>query len=74
MADLGERHQDEPIPIPNINAAVLRKVIEYCIHHKYDPPTNGDDSDNIEKIEEWDERFMRVNNDLLFDIISVYIR
>merc|ERR1712169_45348 len=70
---LGEEAMDEAIPIPNVNAAVLKKVIEWCQHHKHDPPSsNEDDSDSRKKttdIEEWDQKFMQVDQEMLFEII-----
>lgn len=57
-----------------VNEAVLRKVIEWCEHHKNDPPTAGDDDDNRRKttdIEEWDQKFMQVDQEMLFEIILV---
>ncbi|KIW20465.1 E3 ubiquitin ligase complex SCF subunit sconC [Exophiala spinifera] len=73
VTDLGEEAMEEPIPIPNVNAAVLKKVIEWCHHHKHDPPsTNEDDSDSRKKttdIEEWDQKFMQVDQEMLFEII-----
>lgn len=66
---------EEPIPIPNVNSAVLKKVIEWCTHHKHDPPsTNEDDSDSRKKstdIDEWDQKFMQVDQEMLFEIILV---
>lgn len=75
VGDLGEEAMEEAIPIPNVNAAVLKKVIEWCTHHKHDPPsTNEDDSDSRKKttdIEEWDQKFMQVDQEMLFEIILV---
>ena len=75
VGDLGEEGVTEPIPIPNVNAAVLKKVIEWCTHHKDDPPSvNEDDSDSRKKttdIEEWDQKFMQVDQEMLFEIILV---
>lgn len=66
---------NEAIPIPNVNAAVLKKVIDWCQHHKADPPAaNEDDSDSRKKttdIEEWDQKFMQVDQEMLFEIILV---
>lgn len=54
---------------------MLKKVIEWCEHHKNDPPaTADDDSDSRKKttdIEEWDQKFMQVDQEMLFEIILV---
>jgi S-phase kinase-associated protein 1 len=66
---------DNPIPIPNVNEAVLRKVIEWCEHHRNDPPQAQDDESDARKkttdIEEWDQKFMQVDQEMLFEIILV---
>lgn len=58
-----------------VNESVLRKVIEWCEHHKNDPaPAVDDDSDSRKKttdIEEWDQKFMQVDQEMLFEIILV---
>jgi S-phase kinase-associated protein 1 len=75
VGDLGEEAMTEPIPIPNVNAAVLKKVIEYCTHHKDDPETKTEeDADSRKKsteIDEWDQKFMQVDQEMLFEIILV---
>jgi S-phase kinase-associated protein 1 len=54
---------------------VLRKVVEWCEHHKNDPPTaDDDDSDSRKKatdISDWDQKYMAVDQELLFEIILV---
>ncbi|KAF9251644.1 hypothetical protein DTO006G1_2752 [Penicillium roqueforti] len=70
LEDLGD--SGEAIPIPNVNEAVLKKVIEWCEHHKNDPPSASDDDDNRRKttdIDEWDQKFMQVDQEMLFEII-----
>jgi S-phase kinase-associated protein 1 len=56
-----------------VNEAVLKKVMEWCEHHKADPPTaSDDDSDSRKKstdIEEWDQKYMQVDQEMLFEII-----
>ncbi|PFH56041.1 hypothetical protein XA68_17146 [Ophiocordyceps unilateralis] len=64
--------QHEAIPIANVNEQVMRKVIEWCEHHE------GDDSrdspcppwaDRCMLVDDWDSKFIKVDQDLLFDII-----
>jgi S-phase kinase-associated protein 1 len=77
IEDVGEGATAEAIPIPNVNEAVLKKVLEWCEHHKLDPVTSqDDDSDSRKKttdIEEWDQKFMQVDQEMLFEIILVYL-
>lgn len=53
----------------------MKKVLEWCEHHKDDPPaTQDDDSDSRKKstdIDEWDQKFMQVDQEMLFEIILV---
>ncbi|KAF9579144.1 hypothetical protein BGW38_004727 [Lunasporangiospora selenospora] len=71
IEDVGE--SDSPIPLPNVTSAVLKKVIEYCEHHRHDPVPVQDESDDPRKrsndIEEWDMKFMQVDQEMLFEII-----
>lgn len=58
-----------------VNESVLRKVLEWCEHHKADPPVSADDDSDSRKkttdIEEWDQKFMQVDQEMLFEIILV---
>ena len=58
-----------------MNEAVLRKVIEWCLHHRGDPPAAADDDSDARKkttdIDEWDQKFMQVDQEMLFEIILV---
>ncbi|KAK8088672.1 E3 ubiquitin ligase complex SCF subunit scon-3 [Apiospora hydei] len=73
LEDLGDAAASETIPIPNVTEPVLRKVIEWCEHHRGDPPaTNEEESDTRKRtteIEEWDQKFMQVDQEMLFEII-----
>lgn len=77
IEDLGDDAvASQPIPIPNVNDPVLRKVIEWCTKHKNDAPqTAEEENDNRKKttdpIEEWDQKFMQVDQEMLFEIILV---
>lgn len=58
-----------------VNEAVLKKVVEWCEHHRNDPAsTENDESDTRKRstdIEEWDQKFMQVDQEMLFEIILV---
>ncbi|CAE6502611.1 unnamed protein product [Rhizoctonia solani] len=64
----------DPIPLPNVNLATLKKVVEYCLHTKeettleeFDPLY--DDPPSKRKASEWESKFMQVDEKMLFDII-----
>ncbi|KAK9381850.1 E3 ubiquitin ligase SCF complex, Skp subunit [Kockiozyma suomiensis] len=71
IEDVGDSSTE--IPIPNVTANVLKKVLEWCEHHKSDPaPVSEDDNDSRKKstdIDEWDQKFMQVDQEMLFEII-----
>lgn len=70
------------IPLSDMRASTLQKILEYCEHHKDDPipepevnPDAIDDlepSDRIKRstdITEWDYNFINVEQPLLFEIM-----
>jgi len=63
----------EAVPIPNVNEAVLKKVLEWAEHHRNDPvQANDDEVDSRKKpteIDEWDQKFIQVDQEMLFEII-----
>ena len=63
--DLGvDEDEEELVPLPNVNAAILKKVIQWATYHKDDPPPPEDD-ENKEKrtddISSWDADFLKVS-------------
>jgi len=70
MVDVGE-----PIPLPNVSSSVLKKILEYCEHHRDEPlPTTDDANENENRkrtndIGEWDQKFITVDQEMLFEII-----
>jgi S-phase kinase-associated protein 1 len=63
---------DEAVPLPNVNAAILRKVIEWAIQHKDDPSPPEDDENreiSTDDIDPWDQEFMKVDQGTLFELI-----
>jgi len=73
LEDLPEASTTEAIPIPNVNETILKKVFEWCDHHKNDPPASADEETDSRKkstdIDEWDQKFMAVDQEMLFEII-----
>ncbi|KAG6820858.1 hypothetical protein H0H93_010685 [Arthromyces matolae] len=72
--DVGE--SDQPIPLPNVSSSVLKKVLEYCEHHRGEPlpaPDADQNQDETRKrttdISEWDQKFITVDQEMLFEII-----
>ncbi|KAL6072988.1 E3 ubiquitin ligase complex SCF subunit [Balamuthia mandrillaris] len=61
---------DAPIPLPNVSAPVLEKVIDYCNYHYLHPVADrAEDDYSIDIADEWDAEFIEVEIGLLFDII-----
>ncbi|KAF3770373.1 hypothetical protein M406DRAFT_354415 [Cryphonectria parasitica EP155] len=62
-----------PVPLPNVSGPVLVKIIEWSEHHRNDPlPSSEDDNESRKKtteIDEWDQKFMQVDQEMLFEII-----
>ncbi|XP_049723846.1 S-phase kinase-associated protein 1-like [Elephas maximus indicus] len=60
------------VPLPNVNAAILKQVIPQCTHHKDDPPPPEDD-ENKEKrtdcVSVWDQELLKVGQGTLFELI-----
>ncbi|KAJ0116428.1 hypothetical protein N8I77_008228 [Diaporthe amygdali] len=74
IEDLGlEAATTQPVPLPNVTQPVLEKIVEWCNHHRNDPlPTQDDDSESRKKtteIDEWDQKYMQVDQEMLFEII-----
>ncbi|KAM3066492.1 hypothetical protein ACMFMG_011990 [Clarireedia jacksonii] len=71
--DLGEAAVSTPVPIPSVTGVILRKVIEWCEHHKHDTVALNDVASDMRNkttdIEEWDQKFMQVDQEMLFNII-----
>ncbi|KAK1751851.1 Skp1 family, dimerization domain-containing protein [Echria macrotheca] len=74
IEDLGvESVTGTPIPIPNVNDAVLRKVMEWCEKHRGDSQQSAEEENDSRKktteIDEWDQKFMQLDQEMLFEII-----
>ncbi|OXU21390.1 hypothetical protein TSAR_014798 [Trichomalopsis sarcophagae] len=71
LEDLGmDEDEEEVVPLPNVNSAILRKVIQWATYHKDDPPPPEDD-ENKEKrtddISSWDADFLKTKDCTLIE-------
>lgn len=65
--------EEDVIPLPNVNSAILRKVLQWANYHKDDPVPATDEDETKEKrtddISSWDADFLKVDQGTLFEII-----
>ncbi len=51
----------------------MAQVLEYCSHHRGDPPAPADDAEESRRrttdISDWDAKFIQVDQEMLFEII-----
>lgn len=67
IEDIGDT--DTPIPLPNVNYKILEKVFKWCTYHKDDSIIQNDQQNRDTNIDEWDQKYMDVDQETLFDII-----
>jgi len=77
LEDIGD---ENPIPLLNVPAHVLKKVLEYCDYHRGDalPPPDGEwgsgpGTELVRRktvIGDWDKQFIDCDQELLFEIIQ----
>lgn len=66
------KNDEEIIPLPNVKASILKKVILWVTYHKNDPPPVEEDEEfkyrNL-NISAWDINFLKVDHGTLAEII-----
>ena len=63
---------ENPIPLPNVTAKILSKVVEYCQYHTENPtPVTEEKKDEkrTDDIIPWDLEFCKVDQETLFEMI-----
>jgi len=63
---------EAPIPLPNVNANILSKVIEYCRHHVAEskkPEEEREKQSDGDEFSAWDNEFVKVEMAMLFELI-----
>lgn len=76
IEDVGE-DPEHPIPLPNVDSATLKKIVEYCERHKNDPAPQGEDKEavlgpaksGLATADKWDTDFIALDTEELFAII-----
>ena len=68
---VGEDSAEEEVPLPNVTAVILGKVIQWATTHKDDPPPPEDDESNrrTDNIPECCRGFLKVDQSTLFELI-----
>nr|XP_019546258.2 S-phase kinase-associated protein 1-like [Aedes albopictus] len=56
------------MPVPNVNASSLAKVLDWAEYHMDDEPLQDNDS-YIPEISEWDRQFLQVEKNVLMEIV-----
>jgi len=68
----GDREEKE-IPLPNVKALTLKKVVEYMKYHSENPPKEIEkplkSANMAEVVPQWDADFVDVEQELLFELI-----
>ena len=61
---------DAPVPLPNVSAQILSKVIEYCKYHvEAEKATDDKAATPEEEVKGWDGEFVKVDQGTLFELI-----
>ena len=72
LEDLGIEEGEEAVPLPNVDAPILQKVIDWATQHRDDPSLPEEDENTQKKpveISEWDQDFLNVDQSILFELI-----
>ncbi|XP_033616369.1 LOW QUALITY PROTEIN: S-phase kinase-associated protein 1 [Fukomys damarensis] len=74
--EMDDEGNDDPAPLPHVNAAIFKKLIQWCTHQNNDrlPPednknNNNKKSEQIDDIPVWDQEFLNVDQGTLFELI-----
>mmetsp|Transcript_12194 Transcript_12194/g.22148 ORF Transcript_12194/g.22148 Transcript_12194/m.22148 type:complete len:170 (-) Transcript_12194:282-791(-) len=71
--DGDDEDETAEIPLPNVKAEVLKKVIEFCKHHHEDPMTEIEkplkSATMAEVVQKWYAEFVSVQQVTLFELI-----
>ena len=72
--DDDENEETKEIPLPNVSAPVLKKVIDYCNHYQEEEmtaiqtPLKSGTLDEL--VQSWYSNFVKVDRNMLFDLVA----
>jgi len=72
--DEEEETETKEVPLPNVSANVLKKVIEYCTHFQEEEmtpiqtPLKASTLDEL--VQPWYANFVKVDRNMLFDLVA----
>lgn len=75
LEDCGMENNDNAVvPLPNVNSATLRKVLDWAEYHQDDPQPTEDDEEKEKRTDDilpWDADFLKMDQGALFELILV---
>lgn len=70
LEESGNLDEQDFIPLKTINGVVLRKVIEWMVHHKDDLTEDDEEmEDKSDDLFTWDKEFFDVEKEMLIDLV-----
>eukprot|EP00002_Diphylleia_rotans_P004157 TRINITY_DN129_c1_g3_i1.p1 TRINITY_DN129_c1_g3~~TRINITY_DN129_c1_g3_i1.p1 ORF type:complete len:162 (-),score=49.77 TRINITY_DN129_c1_g3_i1:172-657(-) len=70
MMEDTEGSDDNILPVPNVSASIMKKIVEFCDHYKNEPQfVESEASERTTDITGWDADFVDVEMPVLFDLI-----
>lgn len=69
LEDLGGGIPDVAIPLHNVTAKILQKVVEYCEYRIANPIVTDDLKKGPEEISSWERKFCSLDQDVIFELI-----
>ena len=65
-----DKEEEKLVPLPNINMAILKKVIQWATYHNDNPSEEDKNKEkSTDEISSWDADFLKVDQGTLFKLI-----
>ncbi|KAI1726237.1 skp1 family, tetramerization domain-containing protein [Ditylenchus destructor] len=62
---------NDPIPLSSINGEMLKKIVDWCIYHKDDPPWTEEREYEMRSkpVPQWDAQFIKLEQNAFFELV-----